>query len=537
MTSSPLPERGLDAAHVFGTLAAFRAGDLDWRSGNTWAYVYDPGDEADAVGKRAYVEWLGDNALDPTVFPSMLLLETDLVRIARDWLRGDDEVVGAFTTGGTESILLAVKAAREKARAAGIAVPRMSLPETAHAAFHKAAAYLDVPIDLVPVDPVTFKCTAAAMEAAIGPDTALLVASAPSYAHGVIDHVEKIAALAERRGLWLHVDACMGGWQLPLFRRLGAEVPAFDFALPGVTSMSLDLHKYAYCPKGASLVLHRSSANREWQYTACAGWTGYTVVNPTMTSTRSGGPIAAAWAVVHTLGDEGYLRIARAVLEATRRIVRGVGEIEGLRVLGHPEMSLVAFASDTLDVFHVADEMKARGWFLQPQLGFGGHPRNVHISVSYGVAGRADAMLADLAEAVRAAARCAPIDGAALLGDVPARVGDGALSDADFDALLDRFGVDPMALPDRMATINNALDAMTPHLREQVLLRYYSRLAHPRTLAALADRAAAEGGPSVGFKAWAWLQGGRAQGRRAAIRRLVGVGRDGARALRQLVTG
>ena len=317
-----IPEQGWSKQQVLEALEQFRADDMPWRDGRTWAYVYDPGREAEEVIKQAFAMYLSENALDPTVFPSTLRLENELVAMAAAHLYGDEQVVGNFTSGGTESIILAVKTARDHARALQpqIREPEIVLPTTAHAAFHKAAHYLDVKVVLAPVDPKTFKADVAAVRAAITPNTILLVGSAVSYAHGVVDPIEALGQLALEKSLLLHVDGCMGGFLLPYLRRAGAPVPRFEFDVPGVTSISMDFHKYAFAAKGASAILHRNKELRRYQIYACSNWTGYTVINPTVQSTKSAGPIAAAWAVLHFIGDEGYLEIARQVLDATRRI-------------------------------------------------------------------------------------------------------------------------------------------------------------------------------------------------------------------------
>lgn len=474
-----LPEHGLDHAAVMAALAERKQHDLDTRGGRTWAYVYDSGrPSVDAVAEQAFVTFLHENALDPTVFPSVLALETEVVAIAAAHLRGDADVVGNFTSGGTESCMLAVKTARDHARASrGIDRPQMVLPDTAHAAFSKAAHYFGVEEIRVPVEPDTFTPTVEAVLDAVTDRTALVVLSAVSYAHGVVDPVEAVASRCAERGVLVHVDACIGGWLLPYFARLGTEVPPFDFGVPGVTSISMDFHKYAYAPKGSSVVLYRDRELRRHQLYACASWSGYTVINTTIQSTKSGGPLAATWATLHHLGDAGYLDIAERTLAATRRLLDGVAGIPGLRVLGQPQMSLIAFASDDFDVFVVVDEMKRRGWYVQPQLGYGVSPRNIHLTVTATSLERVDELLADLADACDLArSRERDPDEEAFLA---------ALSDLDPDAFSPEMysGMLAMAglgggaqLPDEMAQINNILDALPPALRERLLVEFLNDL-------------------------------------------------------------
>src|SRR6478752_4032452 len=241
-----------------------------------------------------------------------------------------DHATRTLSSGGTESILLAVQGARDSRP--DVVRPRMVLPATAHAAFHKAAHYFGVEAVLVPVGP-DFRADAAAMADAIDDDTVLVVASAPSYAHGVVDPVTEIAAAAAARGVRCHVDACIGGWVLPYAARLGRNLPPWTFTVDGVTSISVDLHKYAYAPKGTSILLHRTAELRRPQFFASAAWPGYTMLNPTMQSTKSGGPLAGAWAVVNTIGDDGYLDLAREVFDGIDALVAGISAIDGLRVV------------------------------------------------------------------------------------------------------------------------------------------------------------------------------------------------------------
>ncbi|HVN85654.1 MAG TPA: aspartate aminotransferase family protein [Candidatus Binatia bacterium] len=473
-----IPSHGLSRDDLFRKLEAFRANDVDWRSGRTWAYVYDPGAAAEEVIKRAYMMFLTENALDPTAFPSTLRLESELVAMAAAHLNGDGEVVGNFTSGGTESIMLAVKTARDYARdhRPHIREPEIILPVTAHAAFHKAAHYLCVTPVLVPVDGATFKADVEAIRRAITPNTILLVGSAVSYAHGVVDPIREIGQLALDRDLLFHVDGCMGGFLLPYFRRLGAPVPDFDFSVPGVTSMSMDLHKYAFAAKGASTVLYRNRALRKYQLFACAQWTGYTMINPTIQSSKSAGPLAAAWAVVHFIGDDGYLEIARQVLDATKRIAAGIERIDGLRVLGRPEMNLVAFTSDTVNVFHIIDEMKQRAWYVQPQLNAHGSKENIHLSINPASVKWVDALLADLRACVEVAKTLPSPSLDPALQAMLSQLDPASLSGETLVQLLGAAGIHGDALPERMAEISGLLNVLPPALAERLLVEYFNDL-------------------------------------------------------------
>lgn len=477
-----IPEKGLGREEIFAKLENYRENDMPWRDGRTWAYIYDPGKEAEEVIKQAYMMYLTENGLDPTVFPSALRLETELVAMAAVHLGGDENVVGNFTSGGTESIICAVKAARDFARAKRpqIKAPEILLPTTGHAAFHKAAHYLDLNVVTVPVDPVSFKADVGAMRQAITPNTILVVGSAVSYAHGVVDPIRELGELALEKDLLFHVDACMGGFLLPYFRRLGAPVPDFDFRVPGVTSMSMDLHKYAFAAKGASTILYRSKDLRKYQIYACSNWTGYTVVNPTVQSTKSAGPLAAAWAVLNFFGDAGYLEIARQVLDATNRIADAIDAMDDLRLLGKPDMNLVAFTSDTISVFHVIDEMKQRGWYIQAQLGFQNSKENIHLSVNPASVKWVDALLADLKECVESAKQLESGALAAQIQDAFGTLEPSALEGDALTGLLGMAGVSGTALPDRMAEINEVLNALPVPMREKLLVEYLNELFQHR---------------------------------------------------------
>jgi sphinganine-1-phosphate aldolase len=378
-------------------------------------------------------------------------------------------------------VLLAVKAARD-ARP-DLDRPAMVLPDTAHAAFHKAAGYFGVMARTVPTGP-DFRADVAAMTAATDDDTVLLVASAPSYAHGVIDPVGEIAAVAADRGARCHVDACIGGWVLPFAAAAGREVPPWTFAVDGVTSVSVDLHKYGYAPKGTSLLLHRTAELRRPQLFAWADWPGYTMLNPTMQSTRSGGPLAGAWAVVRSLGVEGYRRLAEQAFAATDGIVRGVDGIAGVSVVAPPDSTLVALATDeTCDPFTVVDEMTERGWHLQPQLSHRGRPATIHASVSAALLPHLDDFVSALRESVAAGVSAGPVRVDPEIAAYVVALDPETLSDADFDGLLAAAGMaggdGGLALPSRRAEINALLDLASPALREAVLLAFLDRLTRP----------------------------------------------------------
>jgi sphinganine-1-phosphate aldolase len=482
-----IPTSGLTEAQIQQTFDAYQAHDLKWRTGRVFAYTYDPGEEAERVAKQAYLRFLGENGLDPTVFPSLLQLENDVVSMIANHLGNEaagGTVVGSFTSGGTESIILACKAAREAWRekvGQPHGRPEMVLPITAHAAFHKAAHYLGFDKVLVDVDHTTWRAIPAKVAEAIGPKTALIVGSSPGYAHGVIDPIAELAQLAVDEDVWLHVDACVGGFLLPYYRELGKDVPPFDFSLPGVRSLSVDLHKYGYAPKGASIVLYRNKDWRRYQHFACSQWTGYTVINPTVQSTKTGGPIAGAWAILNFLGKDGYLDFCRKMIEGMDHLVATIEDIDGFELCAQPDFSLLAATSTSFSIFHVIDLMKQRGWYIQPQLSYGPSPHNVHFSLHAGNAVKVPAMCEDLRACVEIA-RGMPIPDfreqvAALLAGAAEA---GGFTDEMFGELLAFAGIDGVSLPEAMADINAMLDALPRDLSEQMLISFFNDLYVPR---------------------------------------------------------
>jgi glutamate/tyrosine decarboxylase-like PLP-dependent enzyme len=394
-----LPSTGTPASEVLAALADLKAGDRDWRAGRVFSLVYSAGEEVHELLEAASALYLSENALNTEVFPSLRRIQADIVGAVAGLLGGVEGLAGVTTSGGTESILMAVKAAREWGRAErGIEQPSMVLADSAHAAFAKASHYFGVRSIRVPVGD-DYRADVEAMANAVEDDTVLVVASAPSYPQGVIDPVPELAGLASERGILCHVDACMGGFVLPFLERLGHVDRPWDFRVPGVTSISADVHKYGYAPKGISTVTYRTRELRRYQTFVFDGWLGGAYGSPAMAGTRPAGPLAAAWAVLHHLGEEGYLRLADAAWGAARRLEAGVRAVPGLAVRGEPDATLVAFGAEdpaALDVFAVADVLAARGWYLDRQT----PPDSLHATVTAGHAESVDELVADLGEAV-----------------------------------------------------------------------------------------------------------------------------------------
>ncbi|MBE3002112.1 aspartate aminotransferase family protein [Nocardiopsis sp. HNM0947] len=478
-----LPEHGRSGEDLLGELGRLREGDLPVRGGRVAAYVYDPGrPHVREVAHRAYLEMLEVNGLDPTVFPSTVELERQVVSAVAEVLGGDAATPGIFTSGGTESIVLALKAARDTRDSA--AQDEVVVPVTAHPAFHKAAHYLGLRTVGVPVDPNTLRARTEAVAAALGPRTLLVVASAPSYPHGVLDPVAGIAALAAEHGVACHVDACVGGWVLPWLEP--GRVAPFDLSVPGVTSLSCDLHKYGYAPKGASVVLFARQELRRAAYFASADWPGYTVVNSTVQSSKGAGPLAGAWATLQALGASGYRELAREAMTATRRLIAGIADLPELRVLGGgPDAPLVALAGEGVDVFALSEAMAARGWFLQPQLSYAGIPANLHLTLTGVSAHGVEDLLEALSASVEEVRGVRP-DGVTELVELVRGLDLAELDDAGFAGLLSSLGVggaggEGGSGGSGMAAVNAVLDALDPPTREALLVRFLAALNSPHT--------------------------------------------------------
>jgi sphinganine-1-phosphate aldolase len=405
------PEHGLAKPQLMAALQQRRARDVRWPEGRVFAGAYDPGDDVSAISRHVYASYLAEHQPSIALHPPALSLENDLIVLMKELLRAPAGACGSFTSGGTESALLACKAARDQARAVrGIVAPELVLSRLAHPALLQACHLLCIRPVLVPFDPLTYRADIDAMRVAITPQTVLLVANAPGYSHGVLDDVPGIAALAMRHGLPCHVDASMGGVYLSFMRLDRRHVRPFDLSVDGVTSLSVDLHKFGGAPRGAGLLLYRDRSLRAHALFACADTAGYAVVDSSALGTHAVAPIAAAWATLHTLGDGGYRLLVRETLAAAKHMIDVIGTLSGLRVLGAPAMCVFALASTQGSVFEIADEMRARGWYLQPQFSAPGTPASLHVGLNRGNALQADAFLADLQDSAAAAAARPPPD-------------------------------------------------------------------------------------------------------------------------------
>lgn len=395
------PEHGRPVDDVIADLEAKRVGDVKWRDGRAFGMIYSGGPTVHEAAERAAALYLHENALNTKAFPSLGEIQSEVVGWTASLLNGPETVGGFLTSGGTESILCGVLAARERAREErGIRDGEIVLAESAHAAFHKAAHLFGLKVRKTPVR-ADWTADVEAMAGEVGPNTVLVVGSAPQYPQGVVDPIPAIAELAASVGANCHVDACMGGFVLPFAEMLGRDVPPWDFRVDGVHSISADIHKLGYAPKGVSVIVHRTKALRRYQTFVFEDWLGGFYASPNLQGTRSGLPMAAAWAVVQHLGLEGYLALTRQTLDNADRMRDGIAAIDGVRVLGDGRLHLIAMAADPaaatpVDVFALGDALLARGWFHDRQ----GPPDTLHSTVSNSNTGVIEQYLADLEASV-----------------------------------------------------------------------------------------------------------------------------------------
>lgn len=398
-----LPATGLSTAELHQLMEAYAGmDDADIEGGKVSGTVYSGDVRLKKVILQAYNRFLYSNPLHPDVFKGVRKMEAEVVAMTLSMYAGRpndvDGCVGTMTTGGTESILLACKAYRDQARLErGIVFPEIVAPVTAHAAFDKAAQYFGIRLVHARIDRTTGRADLSDMRALITPNTVALVGSAPNFAFGVMDDIEAIASLAAEHGIGCHVDCCLGSFLLPYLDTLGrAAIRPFAFDVPGVTSISCDPHKYGYAPKGSSVIMYRSAALRHYQYFVATEWTGGIYATPTLLGSRSGATIAATWATMMAMGEDGYRQAAIQIQLVVDRICDGIRHIEDFFVFGEPASSVVAFGSTILNIYAVNDEMSRRGWHLNALQ----NPPAVHLACTRFTSERTvELFLQDLAEA------------------------------------------------------------------------------------------------------------------------------------------
>lgn len=373
-----MPEQGRNWDSLKTEMAERGRKDVKWRDGKTAVYVFNAGEDVSKVQKEAYTMYMSENGLGPLAFPSLKQMEDEVIGMALSLLNAPEDGAGNITSGGTDSITMAVKTARDFARATRGVEGKVNIvaPWSAHPAFDKAAKMMEIEMRRVPIDG-DYLADVAAMSAATDANTIMLVGSAPCFPYGLIDPIDALGKVAEDKDVWLHVDACVGGYFAPFARMNGVEVPPFDFEVPAVKSMSADLHKYGYCAKGASTVLFRSEELHKHMVFDCADWPGGRMITPTLAGTRPGGAIAAAWAVMNYLGVEGYKQKQGLVCDVRERIATEIQRI-GFKIVGEPKLGLMAFYHPDADAFALWGKMLERGWFTSITT----EPKSLHLMLS-----------------------------------------------------------------------------------------------------------------------------------------------------------
>jgi glutamate/tyrosine decarboxylase-like PLP-dependent enzyme len=463
------PEKPIPRDEIIRKLKDMCVNDLEPHSGTLFAHIYDTGDpQLLELGKHVFQMFMDKTMLNFTVYPSVLRIENELVSMVSNLLNGDEDVVGNFTYGGTESIFMAMKAARDYFMdTRGNRVPEAIIPLTGHPSFYKSAKFLGIRMRVAPVDPETYKVDVDKVNDMVTRDTAIIIGSAPNYPYGCVDDISSLGEIAVDNGVWLHVDACIGGFVLPFFKMLGENIPKFDFEVEGVTSISIDLHKYGYAPKGASLILYRNKMYRRYQIYVNASWPGYPLVNTTVLSTRSAGPLAASYAVINYLGIEGYLNLARKILDAKRSLMRGLSRL-GFKILGIPHSSILSFTSNEINLFLLADIVKKRGWYVQLQPGSKhlGLPPSIHLTISPVHSVSTDRFLAELSNAIEEVRGMQepPVEEIVRMF----RVGEVSIEDLgkDIPNIMNVLGISSESISGDMALINMLLHELPPDVVE-----------------------------------------------------------------------
>ncbi|MEM0140336.1 MAG: aspartate aminotransferase family protein [Ferroplasma sp.] len=392
------PDKGRNLNEISSELEKYSKNDIKNSRGRLFTYFYDPGlpelEDLDSL----FLTFSKRNGMDYHAFPSTIKIENDVIAMMLSLLHGSEEAAGTFTTGGTESIILAMKSARDAFLEKHSGIPEVILPVTGHPSFGKAAEYLGLKIRTVGVDS-SFKADTESIEKAINSRTAMIVASSPAFPYGIMDPISEISEIAESHKIWFHVDACVGGMILPFLSRLGKSIPDYDFKLSGVSSISVDLHKYGFTPKGSSVILYKNAELRRHQIYVDANWPGYPMSNAGIQATKSAGPLAGSWALMNYLGIAGYTELAGKTLKAFNTISHGIEKI-GYKITGKPDATILAFQDGNNDIFETGIELIERGWYpqVQPSNVALGLPSTVHLNVSPVHLDVADEFLAVLSE-------------------------------------------------------------------------------------------------------------------------------------------
>jgi len=403
-----IPEKGRAKKDILNELTTMSTEEnAKWKTGQVSGTFYHAGDDHRAFLNETFSYFSHVNTIQFDLCPSMFKMESEIISMTANMLHADavqnhhpeDRVCGTLTSGGSESIMMAMKVYRDWARKEkNIREPEIIMPHTAHPAFDKAGKYFGIKMVHIPVFEPDFRVEPKKVEAAITKNTAAIVGSAGNYPYGLIDPLEDLSDIAQNHDIGFHVDGCLGGFILPWIEKLGYNIPVFDFRLPGLTSMSADTHKYGFALKGTSVVLYRNNTLRRYQYFNVPDWPGGIYASPTGAGSRSGGLTAATWSSLLYLGEEGYLKGAKAIMDVADDIKKGIRDIPELILIGEPTF-VISFRSETVDIYHVNDFMKARGWrFNCLQL-----PPAMHFCVTMPqtfVADIANRMIRDLKEGI-----------------------------------------------------------------------------------------------------------------------------------------
>jgi len=377
---APFPRGGASWDEIESAMNDLVKNDIDWRGGRTPLYVFHATEGAYDVGKRGFMKFFSENALGgKRAFFGLKKMEDDIIDFGLDLLNGPAGSGGMTSTGGSESIIIGVKAARDFARSQGRVGNALNIvaPYSAHPAFNKAGDLMDIEVRRACIG-VDLRADVDAMETLIDEQTIMLVGSAPCFPHGVVDSIDAISALALKRDIWLHVDACVGGYLIPFLQKAGRSISNFDFDIPGVRSISADLHKFGFCPKPISTLFFRHAEDLERATFKFDEWPNGLFSTATIAGTRAGGAIAGSWAVLNHLGISGYTSNAEKMAEMIDQYVLGIEAIEGLHMLAKPDATIINFGSSDFDIFAVAEKLSEHGWLL----GLTKNPKGMHAMMS-----------------------------------------------------------------------------------------------------------------------------------------------------------
>jgi len=354
-----IPASGVDSDKIKGYLEEEIANQKSFKSGKAMAGIYGA---KIPIATEAYCMFERTNATYPLVFPGVRKFENDIIRMTINMLGGDDDCVGVCTTGGTESILMTVKAYRDYAKEVkGITKPNMVGPVTIHPAFKKACEYLCVEFITTPLT-ADVTVDIPAYKSRINKNTIMCAASAPCWPHGHIDDIPTLAGISKAAGVPFHVDSCLGGFLIPWLSKMGVITKKYNLKVPGVTSITADVHKYAHVAKGVSTVIFKDAEIRKYHFYTTTFWCGGLYASPSMTGSRSGGILASAWAAMISMGEDGFMKSARRCQDTFDEVVKGINDMDGVEIVGSPDACCLPFRTTAADSLMVADALEARGW-------------------------------------------------------------------------------------------------------------------------------------------------------------------------------